>query len=78
MANIEERLTYTPEEARTLLGCSRSVIYESLRKNLIPNIKLGRRYLIPKHGFYRWLDQAALSSEVARSNSDTPYRPPGN
>ncbi len=70
MVKVEERLTYTPEEARHLLGCSRSVMYESLRQNLIPHLKLGRRYIIPKFGFHRWLDQAALSNQVACLNSE--------
>jgi len=78
MANVEERLTYTPEEARHLLGCSRSVMYESLRQNLIPHLKLGRKYIIPKFGFHRWLGEAVSPNEVAHPNSDTTYQPPGN
>lgn len=53
----DEKLVYSPEEARHLLNCSRSVIYDSLRRNIIPHIKLGRKYLIPKFRFHRWLDE---------------------
>lgn len=65
MVESEDRLVYTPEEARKLIGCSRSVIYENLRQNLIPHFKLGRKYIIPKHGFHRWLDEATLHNDRA-------------
>lgn len=68
MEKGNEKLVYTPEEARVLLGCSKSVIYESLRQNLIPYIKLGRKYLIPKHQFLVWLNGA--SPNIQSSNSE--------
>lgn len=64
MVENEERLVYSPEEARHLIGCSRSVIYETLKQNLIPHFKLGRKYIIPKHGFHRWLEQVGSSSKI--------------
>jgi len=57
----DETLVYSPEEARILLNCSRSVIYDSLRRNIIPHIKLGRKYLIPKFRFHRWLEEEQRS-----------------
>jgi len=62
MEEDPKKLVYTPEEARVLLGVSRSVIYSSLARNLIPHLKVGRRYLIPKHQFHVWLDGSSATT----------------
>ena len=51
-----ERLVLTPEEARRLLGLSRGLMYDALRRNEIPNIRIGRRILIPRTALMRLLD----------------------
>ena len=76
MEKIDQCLTYTPEQARIRIGCGRAVIYEALRQNLIPHLKLGRNYIIPKISFHRWLDGVATQNEVARLNSKTRYQLP--
>ena len=49
MANDNEPLVLTPEEARKLLRCSRSVIYSGLKNGSIPAIHLGpRKVVIPR------------------------------
>ena len=42
------RMTYTVEEAATLLGISRSAAYESVKRGEIPARKFGRRIVVPR------------------------------
>ncbi|HUV52204.1 MAG TPA: helix-turn-helix domain-containing protein [Dehalococcoidia bacterium] len=46
--DTQERWTFTVEEARIRLGLGRSSMYEALRRGEIPNIRIGRRILIPR------------------------------
>ena len=49
MENDNEPLVLTPEEARKLLRCSRSVIYSGIKSGSIPAIHLGpRKVVIPR------------------------------
>ena len=43
------RLTLTVEEAGTLLGISRTLAYELVRRGEIPSLRLGRRVVVPVH-----------------------------
>ena len=56
-----ERLTYDVTTAAKLLGISRNAAYQGCLTGQIPNIKVGKRILIPK----RMLD-ALLSGEVQK------------
>jgi excisionase family DNA binding protein len=40
------------------LGISLHTAYEGLRKNDIPNIRLGRRFLVPRSAIAEWLKNA--------------------
>jgi len=52
----DRRLTYTVEEAATRLGIARGKAYEHANLGNIPGvIRLGRRILIIKSIFDRWL-----------------------
>lgn len=42
-----EPLVLTVEQARKLLGLSRSLIYQAINSGQIPSIRIGRRILIP-------------------------------
>jgi hypothetical protein len=49
--------TLKPDEAHRILGVdkiSRRAFYAALGRNEIPNIRLGRRILIPRLKFLRW------------------------
>ena len=46
--NESSRLVYTVDEAAKMLGLSRNAAYEAVRRDEIPNIKIGRRILIPR------------------------------
>lgn len=54
------RLVYTVKEVQEILGAGKSLVYEGLRQKIIPSLKIGRRYFIPKEGFQRWLNEGGL------------------
>lgn len=43
----DTRLTLTVEEAAVLLGISRGLAYELVRRGEIPALRLGRRVVVP-------------------------------
>ena len=62
----EVALTYTVDEVAALLGVARGVAYENVRNGLIPAVRVGRRWLVPRSRFHAWLDttgSAATSKE---------------
>lgn len=66
-----ESLVFTVEEARRLLRLSRGLMYDALRRNEIPNIRIGRRILIPRSALIRLLD------ETEHTGSDTTEKQSG-
>ncbi len=38
------------------LGLNRNTIYRQVRAGLIPSVKVGDRYLIPRSAFDKWLE----------------------
>ena len=42
-----DRITLTVEEAGALLGISRSLSYELIRRGELPSLRLGRRIVVP-------------------------------
>lgn len=57
--NNSESLILTPNEARKILRCSKSVIYTCLRRGTIPSIRISqRKIVIPRHAFFAWLNSA--------------------
>jgi excisionase family DNA binding protein len=59
-APIAQRLTWTVEEAATLLGISRATAYEAAKTGALPHIKIGRRILVPVAAVERMLAEASL------------------
>lgn len=58
MHEITESAMLKPDEAHALIGTkkiSRRAFYLALGRNEIPNRRLGRRILIPRHAFMLWL-----------------------
>jgi len=76
MVENEGRLVYKPEQARKLIGCSRTVIYELLHQNLVPNLKIGARYIIPRAAFHRWLEEAASQQKQGYSRENVVLKIP--
>jgi len=52
----------SPTEAFELLGgtavISRASFYAGLNRGDIPSKRIGRRFIIPRHAFTRWLETA--------------------
>ena len=58
MENNDETLVLTPDEARKILRCSRSVLYSALAQGVIPSIRISpRKIIIPRHAFMTWLNE---------------------
>jgi excisionase family DNA binding protein len=51
-----ENLVMTPKEISKLTHCSLPFIYKQLRNGVIPNKKLGDKYLISRKAFEIWLN----------------------
>ncbi len=63
-------LVLTPEEARRILRCSRSVLYSGLKNGAIPCIHLGpRKVIIPR---LKLLAMLGADEEAQHGNSESP------
>ena len=49
---------YTVEDITIMLDYGKSKVYEMLRENIIPNIRAGRKYIIPIKKFDEWLENS--------------------
>lgn len=61
--------TMTVAEAANYIGVSKDLIYQSVRENTIPNIKLGRRILFRKSALDSWMDQQESESTKANASN---------
>jgi excisionase family DNA binding protein len=52
------RLTLSVEEAGELLGISRGLAYELVRKGELPSLRLGRRLVVPRAALQAMLSEA--------------------
>lgn len=59
-----EKLTFTVHEAADIIGVSSTKLYQLVRANKVPNIKLGKRYVIPKEKFIHWLDSVSVGGDL--------------
>ncbi|QBS37112.1 DNA-binding protein [Thermaerobacter sp. FW80] len=48
-----------PRHVMALTGLNRNTVYTYLRAGVIPNVRVGRRFLIPKAAFVQWLEKGA-------------------
>ena len=51
-----EKMVYTIQEVAEMLGISRSYAYELVRNGTIPVLELGKKRVIPKEKFNKWLN----------------------
>lgn len=49
---------YLPEELVALLPIGRTTIFRELKAGHIPSIRLGKKIIIPREAFDRWLKSA--------------------
>jgi excisionase family DNA binding protein len=60
MDQSTDSVTLTVDEAHALIGkkVSRGSFYAAVNRGEIPSIRLGRRILIPRHAWKRYLETA--------------------
>jgi excisionase family DNA binding protein len=56
MSKVEERLTVTVEEAAAMIGISRALAYELVRRGVLPHLRLARRIVISRRAVERMID----------------------
>lgn len=52
----DDAAVYSVIEVSRLLKLSRGGTYELVRQGVIPAVRLGKRWVIPKQRFHAWLD----------------------
>lgn len=60
-----DRLTLKVDEAAELLGIGREKTRLLCVSGVIPSLRLGRRLVIPKARFMRWLDDPASQDAIS-------------
>ena len=65
--NNGAKLLLNVQEASELLGVGTALVYEMVRRDEIPHIRLGRLVKIPRQALEAWIAQA---SGIADGNSD--------
>lgn len=58
-------LVLTVEETGELLGISRTLAYDLVRRGTIPSLRLGRRIVVPRHTLLTLLDAEAAQDVSA-------------
>lgn len=51
-----QRRVYVTEDLITLLGIGRAAAYNLVNRRDFPSIRVGRKVLIPRDAFERWLE----------------------
>ena len=52
-----EKLVYSVQEAAEVFGISKSYMYELARRGEVPALKLGKRLVVPKEKFIKWINE---------------------
>lgn len=58
-----ECLTLTPEDVQKLMGIGRAGAYALFNREDFPTIRIGRRLLVSRDAFMRWLDAQSDSHD---------------
>ena len=58
---MQEKLTFSVEEAAKLLVIGRNLCYEKVKTGEIPVLKIGRRLLVPKAALEKLLNEPKSS-----------------
>lgn len=62
-----ERLTLTPEDVQQLMGIGRAGAYALFSRDDFPTIRIGRRLLVSRDAFMRWLEAQTADKLAAGS-----------
>lgn len=60
-----DRLTVSVEEAAALLGISRALAYELVRRGDLPCLRLGRRVVVPRKALENFIEAATTPTPQA-------------
>jgi excisionase family DNA binding protein len=55
-AGPASKVTYTVKEIAEMLGLNLGGTYQLIRAGEIPAVRLGSRWIVPKHRFHAWLN----------------------
>jgi len=59
-----DKPTFSADEAHAILGgnavISRAAFYQAIRRKEVPHLRLGKRILIPRVAFMKWLETAGI------------------
>ncbi|MER7351217.1 helix-turn-helix domain-containing protein [Streptomyces aurantiacus] len=58
-------LLYRPEEAATVLGIGRSMVYEEIRLGRLQTVRIGRRRLVPPEYVAAYVELLKREAETA-------------
>lgn len=56
-----ERMALSVPEVQKALGIGRNSVYNLVNRADFPKIRMGRKIIIPRDAFLRWLDQQTAS-----------------
>jgi excisionase family DNA binding protein len=63
-----ERMTLSVEEAAAVLGISRALAYELVRRGELPRLRLGRRVVVPRRALEDLVASAAPAVEADQAS----------
>ena len=69
ISNQSDSLVLTPIETAKLLRIGRGTVYEQIRLNVIPSIRVGRRILVPKAALVKMLESAGDGQHLELAKS---------
>lgn len=55
-----EKLVYTVNETAQILNIGMNKAYELVQQHQIPNLRVGRKILIPKQSLEKWLAKSSV------------------
>ncbi len=58
----QERITLTIVEVAALLGISRALAYELVKRGELPSLRLGRRVVVPRKALEAFVEAATRAS----------------
>ena len=68
MSRQNTAAAFKPDEAHAYIGektISRRAFYNAINRGEVPHVRVGRRILIPKAAFFRWLDGSGVATKGA-------------
>ena len=58
-----EKAVYNVYEVAALMGINLPKAYKMVRQESFPSIRIGKRIVVPKEAFHRWLEEAAFNKQ---------------